>query len=97
MGKCEVEEKFIKYYGKDFIQLSDKLEDDLSLKIGKSVCDTDFVVRFYKNKNHKQFYHNRKELIKSVRRAFGIGAFNHREQIFNIVYDSLEPIYEVVE
>lgn len=83
-------EDFIKSYGMDFISLVPTLNIELLLKIGKRICSTDYAVRFYYNKNHPKFYKQKDLLIKAIRRAYSMGAFNHREQAHEIVRLNLE-------
>ena len=55
------------------------------LKIGKRVCNTDYAVKYYYNKNHPNFHLNKEKLLKAIRRTWTIGAFNHREIIENML------------
>ncbi len=57
----------------------------LLLKMGKAVCPTDYVVRYYYNPKHEKYYKNHKELLRTIRRTWSIGAFNHREQMGDII------------
>jgi|GEM_PF-6714630 len=63
----------------------DQYPDDLLQKIGEAVCSTDYAVRFFNNPNHKKFYHERRELLRSLRRAWQTGAFDHKERILKIL------------
>ena len=66
------------------------------LKIGKRVCSTDYAVRFYYNKQHPKFHLNKEALKHAIRRAWAVGAFNHQEQIIDILEDEgLIREYEV--
>ena len=67
-----------------------KVPDKVLLEIGGYVSKTDFAVRFYNNKKHPQFYKNRELLEKSIRRSYGMGAFNHRETIIDYLEDYVD-------
>ena len=55
------------------------------LELGKKVCFTDYAIRFYYNKKHPKFHLNKEALKHAVRRAYSIGAFNHRDIIQNFI------------
>ena len=74
----------------EFLKLTEKMKISTLLAIGKRIASTDYAVRFYYKKNHPKFHLKREQLEKSVRRAFGIGAFNHKEQAIDIL-ERLEP------
>lgn len=57
------------------------------LEIGERVCRSDYVVKFYYNKNHPSFYKNRDFLEHAIKRSFAFGAFNHREIILDRLMD----------
>ena len=76
-----------RYCHLNHIELIGRLSDKALLEIGKYVCATDFVVRFYNNKKHVSFYKNRALLEKAIRRSYGIGAFNHRDTILDYLMD----------
>lgn len=82
----DIEEKRA-YCGVNHVELISKLYDKTLLKLGRLVCRGDFVVRFYNNKKHQGFYKNRELLEKSVRRAYTVNAFSHREQIIDYLID----------
>jgi len=73
--------------GKPITEVINDLPVKTLLRIGKRVCHSDYAVRFYNNKQHPQFYHNQEALKCSIRRAWGVGAFNHKEQIPDILED----------
>lgn len=62
------------------------------LRIGKRVCSSDYSVRFYYNTQHPKFHLNKETLKHAIRRTYTIGAFNHKEQIIDIVVEELEEI-----
>jgi len=68
-------------------QVINELPVKTLLRIGKRVCSTDFAVRFYRNKRHPSFHLNKEALRHAIRRAWAQGAFNHREQILDILDD----------
>lgn len=74
--------------GKPVEEVINELPVKTLLRIGKRVCSTDYAVRFYNNKNHPQFYHNKEHLQQAIRRAWAVGAFEHREQILDILEGS---------
>lgn len=76
-----------KYCQLNHIELISRLSDKTLIEIGKYVCGTDFVVRFYNNKQHPNFYKNRKLLEKAIRRSYAVGAFNHKETILDYLMD----------
>ena len=69
----------------EFVSLTRTLPVYKLLYIGKRICNTDYAIRFYNNKKHKKFYHNRPAVEKAIRRAYAMGAFNHRERIKEIL------------
>jgi len=73
-----------------FMELTRKMKISTLLAIGERISSTDYAVRFYYKKNHPKFHLNRGELEKSIRRAYGIGAFNHKGQAVEIL-EELEP------
>lgn len=82
----DVEEKRA-YCCANHVELISKLDDKTLLELGRLVCGGDFAVRFYNNKKHPGFYKNRELLEKSIRRAYAVNAFNHREQIISYLLD----------
>lgn len=74
----------------EFVDLTKTVPVSVLLEIGKRIVPTDFAIRFYRNKNHPKFYNNRFALEKSVRRAFEIGAFDHRRQAMDILERYIE-------
>lgn len=76
------------FYSKPFDKLIEKIPVYLLLEMGKRVASTDYVVRYYYNSKHKKFYKNKEGLKKCIRRAWNIGAFNHRRQLLNILESS---------
>ena len=82
----DIEEKRV-YCGANHMELISNLDDKTLVELGKLVCRGDFAVRFYSNKKHRGFYKNRELLEKSVRRAYAVNAFNHREQIIDYLID----------
>ena len=83
--------------GKPIEELINDLPVRTLLKIGKRVCSTDYAVRFYYNKQHPKFHLNKKALQHAVRRAWAVGAFNHKKQILDILGDDVYVKYPVVE
>ena len=82
--------------GKPIEELIDELPVRTLLKIGKRVCSTDYAVRFYYNKQHPKFHLNKEALKHAIRRAWAVGAFNHQEQVIDILEDEgLIREYEV--
>lgn len=79
-----IQEKF----GKEFVELVDDLPIWLLLEMGKRVAPTDFAVRFYYDKRHPKFHLNRKSLRKAIRRAWSRGAFEHPEQLCEMLFES---------
>jgi hypothetical protein len=69
-----------------------RVSDNMLIAIGKRVCSSDFAVRFFKNKGHPKFYQNRDALEKSIRRAYAIGAFQHRAQIVEMLEDNMQSL-----
>lgn len=55
------------------------------MPVARIVCNTDYAVCFYNNKNHPQFYKNSEKVRKSLRRCVEIGAFDHRETIITML------------
>lgn len=72
-------------FGKPFEQLVTDLPVELLLEMGKRVCPFDYVVRFYDNEKHKKLYHNEKELRRAIRRVWRVGAFNHKQNLYDIL------------
>lgn len=94
MGKKQPKRENV-FFKKHNIRFEEKVEElpvYVLLKIGKEIASTDFAVRFYHKKNHKKFYKNKRELLRTIRRSYAIGAFEHREQVEEIVEDYLESI-----
>ena len=83
--------------GKPIEEVINDLPVTTLLRIGKCVRSTDYAVRSYNNKQHPQFYHNQEALKCSIRRAWGVGAFRHKEQILDILEDEGYIKYPVVE
>ena len=82
--------------GKPVVDIINDLPVRTLLKIGKRVCSTDYAVRFYYNKQHPKFHLNKEALKHAIRRAWAVGAFNHQEQVIDILEDEgLIREYEV--
>ena len=83
MGKSNAgtEQIIMKHFGKLFTDLVDDLPIYVLLKLGRRVCSSDYAVKYYYNKKHKMFHCKKKVLRKAIRRAWGIGAFEHRFDI----------------
>ncbi len=82
--------KYLEAHGQKmtFEEFLGSLSDEVLLEIGRRVASTDFAVRFYNNPKHPKFHQNSRELVRAVRRAWAVGAFDHREQIL----DAIKPI-----
>ncbi len=68
-------------YGMDFIELTRRLPDKILLEVGKIIARTDYAVRFFKNKGHPKFYHNREALERAVRRGWHLSFFYSGERV----------------
>lgn len=96
MGKKKEREKLLykefrqKYEIESMERLIERLPVDVLLKVGKRVCSSDYVVRFYYNENHPKFHKNQSALRHALRRAWAMGAFNHREQMMNVIEMEVE-------
>lgn len=60
------------------------------LKAGRASSSSDYAVKYYYNKKHPKFYKQKRELLRSVRRAWHENAFNHRERIEAAILDHNE-------
>ncbi|PGP18645.1 hypothetical protein COA01_23165 [Bacillus cereus] len=81
----EVAKGFKETHGISFLDALEKVSIECLLELGKRIASTDFAVRFFNNKRHPQFYRNKEALLKAVRRSYGVGAFEHREQAHQIM------------
>lgn len=75
----------LKAFGKPVEEVINDLPEEVLLKIGKRVCSTDYAVAHYNDDWHPKFYQNKETLQKAIRRCYTIGAFNHKEQIIDII------------
>lgn len=78
----------IKHFNKPVEDLINELSDEELLNIGVVVCSSDFAVAHYNHRWHPKFYHKKEELAHAVRRAWVIGAFNHRERIVDMIEEA---------
>lgn len=74
----------------DYIKYFATLSSKELLHIGKQLAATDYAVRFYNNKKHPKFYKNDSELLRTIRRTYTVGAFDHKERIEKMVIEFLE-------
>ena len=83
------------FHKSHFIEATKKMKTKTLLAIGERIAPTDHVVAYYNHYNHNN---KRMVLEKAIRRAYGIGAFDHVEQAREIL-ESLEPelIEEVIQ
>lgn len=98
MGKKENAEwakEFREKTGDDFNDFSKKVPVAVLLAIGRRIASTDYAVRFYDNKQHPKFHTNREALEKAVRRAWSLGAFEHRGQVIELVQREFSSLIRV--
>jgi hypothetical protein len=91
VARQQRQKTFARAYG-DMIQLIESLPVYVLLKLGRRVASSDYAVRFYRNRQHPKFHLNRPKLRKALRRAWGEGAFEHREQMMVIVEEYLAQL-----
>lgn len=72
--------------GNTIINLINSAPIYVLLEIGKYVARTDYAICYYNNPKHPKFYREKEKVRKSIRRAYGIGAFDHREIIERMLY-----------
>lgn len=76
---------FYERFGISFEKAVEVAPIECLLKIGKAIASTDYAVRYFHNKNHPKFYLNKRELLRSVRKSYSTGAFEHRKQAEEII------------
>lgn len=71
-----------------FAEMTKKMKTETLLTIGKRIASTDYAVCNFHKKGHPKFHKNRATLEKAIRRAYAIGAFNHRSQAKEILEET---------
>jgi len=66
---------------REFLCALNNLTDKELLVIGKRIAPTDYGVRFYNNKQHKKFFHNRETLLKAIRRGYSFLDGRRKEEL----------------
>lgn len=72
---------------KSVIDLINEASVKSLIRAGKAINSTDYAVRFYYNKRHKQYHLNQDALRHALRRAASTNAFNQAE-IIRIVLEA---------
>lgn len=73
-----------------FPALLAQLSDAQLLELGKRGASTDFAVRFFNDKHHRQFYHHRPTLLRAVRRAMEVNFPDTRAAMRQRVIEMLD-------
>lgn len=72
------------------------MPDETLVKIGTLIAGSDYAVQGFRNKKQPGFYKNRELMLSAIRKAYAVGAFNHREQAMKILQVYLvEKEYEM--
>ncbi|MFB3764841.1 MAG: hypothetical protein ACE14P_06280 [Methanotrichaceae archaeon] len=67
--------------GDDFEYVIENLSDEILLKMGRAVASTEDAIAYFDDEGHPEFYHNRQALLKAIKKAWAIGADDHKEKL----------------